>query len=218
MTLTFHPRSQISKGSSQCCKQPFSENLVQIDLSVRLEFCSQAESDTQTNCRENITLPRFCGGVMNEWVNEWMNLRMNKKHSENADTSTFVTFDLDVWPWPYFKVKKTYIISCRVLYCALVPGMMSVSVIICEIWPLVPFMTFDLHLWPSAYVKVTFTQISRCTSCSCTLVQSMKYVGSIESEIWTIVYWKLKWRHNDVITHSNLIKFKHKYTKGISER
>ena len=26
---------------------------------------------------------------------------------------------------------------CRLLYCTLVPGMMSVSVIVCEIWPLV---------------------------------------------------------------------------------
>ena len=25
--------------------------------------------------------------------------KKNKKHSENADTSTSVTFDLDVWPW-----------------------------------------------------------------------------------------------------------------------
>ena len=80
------------------------------------------------------------------------------------------------------------------------------------------FVTFDLHLWPSAYVKVTFTLISRCTLCSCTLLPRMKFVGSIEFEIWTIVCWKLNWRHNDVITHSNLIKFKHKTTKGISKR
>ena len=72
------------------------------------------------------------------------------------------------------------------------------------------FVTFDLHLWPSAYVKVTFTLLSRCTSCSYTLVPSMKFVGSIELEIWTIVCRKLKWRHNDVITHSNLFKFKHR--------
>ena len=80
------------------------------------------------------------------------------------------------------------------------------------------FVTFDLHLWPSAYVKVTFTLISRCTLCICTSVPSMKFIGSIEFKIWTIVCWKLKWRHNDVITHSNLIKFKHKTTKGISKR
>ena len=69
----------------------------------------------------------------------------NKKHSENADTSTSVTFDLDMWPWPYFKVKKAYIIRCRLLYCALVPGMMSVNIIVCEIWPLI----HCCDLWPS---------------------------------------------------------------------
>ena len=37
----------------------------------------------------------------------------NKKHSENSDTFTSVTFDLGVWPWPYVKVKKTYFIRCR---------------------------------------------------------------------------------------------------------
>ena len=26
--------------------------------------------------------------------------KQNKKHSENADTSTYVTFDLELWPWP----------------------------------------------------------------------------------------------------------------------
>ena len=37
----------------------FSENRVQIDASVQLEFCSQEKLDTQTNCSENITPPRF---------------------------------------------------------------------------------------------------------------------------------------------------------------
>ena len=63
-------------GSSKCAKQPLSENGVQIDSSVLLEFCSQAESHThtqtpqrerETNCSENITPPWFRGGVMNEW-------------------------------------------------------------------------------------------------------------------------------------------------------
>ena len=83
--------------------------------------------DTQTKCNEN------------------------KKHSENADTSTSLTFDLEVWPWPHFKVKKAYVIRSRFLYCALVPGMISVNVIICEIWPLIHFFrpltfTCDLQL------------------------------------------------------------------------
>ena len=146
------------------------------------------------------------------------NKKVNKKHSENADTSLSVTFDLDVWPWPYFKDKIAYVIRCRLLYCVLVPGMMSVNIIVCEIWPLILFfVTFDLHLWPSAYVNVTFTLFSRCILCSYTLVPNMKFVCLMEFEIWTIVYRKLKWRHNDVITHSNLIKFKHKSTKSISK-
>ena len=40
----------------------------------------------------------------------------NKKHSENADTSTSVKFDLVVWPWPFVvMVKKADIIRCRFL-------------------------------------------------------------------------------------------------------
>ena len=69
MTLTFDPRSPLS---SHCAKQPFSENRVHIDASVRLEFCSQYFSDTHTdrqthtekNYSENIASPRFRGGVM----------------------------------------------------------------------------------------------------------------------------------------------------------
>ena len=77
--------------------------------------------------------------------------KINKKHSENADTSTSVTFDLELWPWTYFKVGKAYIIRCRLLYCAMVLGMMSVNVIVCEIWPLIHFLwhltfTCDFHL------------------------------------------------------------------------
>ena len=55
VTLTFDPRSPISIGSahigsdpSQCGKQPFSENCVQIDASVWMKFCSQEVPDTQT--------------------------------------------------------------------------------------------------------------------------------------------------------------------------
>ena len=58
---------QFQKCLSQYCKQPFSENRVKIGLSVRQEFCSQAEPDRhthrQTNCNENIIPPRFRGGV-----------------------------------------------------------------------------------------------------------------------------------------------------------
>ena len=143
----------------------------------------------------------------------------NKKHSENADTSTSLTFDIDVWPWPYFMIKKAYVVRCRLLHRALVPGMISGNVIVCDIWPFIHFLwpltfTCDLQLMS----RSIFTLISRCTLCSCILVPCMKFVGSIEFEIWTTVCWKLKWRHNDVITPSNHFKFKHKSTKGISKR
>ena len=77
-----------------------------------------------------------------------INREPNKKHSEKADTSTSVTFDLELWPW--LMVKNAYVIRCRLLYCTLVPGMMYVSVKVCEIWPQFNFLfplTFacDLH-------------------------------------------------------------------------
>ena len=77
------------------------------------------------------------------------------------------------------------------------------------------FVTFDLRLWPSSSVKVTF--IFEWTLYCCVLVPSTKFVGTIEFEIWAIVWRKLKCRHNDVISHSNFMKFKHKSTKGISK-
>ena len=57
---------------------------------------------------------------------------------------TSFTFSASNWA-----KKKASVINCRLLYCTLVPGMMSVSVIVCKIWPLVHFC----DLWPS---HVTF--------------------------------------------------------------
>ena len=65
----------------------------------------------------------------------------NKKHSENAATSTSVTFTLVAWPWPFVvKVKKADVIRCHLLYCTLVPAMMSMGLILYEISPFVNFM------------------------------------------------------------------------------
>ena len=75
-------------------------------------------------------------------------------------------------------------------------------------------MTFDLRLWISSSVKVNFIFIIRWML-RCVLVPSTKFLGSIEFEIWTIVWRKLKWRHNDVITYSNFIEFDQNSTKGI---
>ena len=69
----------------------------------------------------------------------------NKKHSENSDTSTSATFDLEAWPWTYVKVKKAYVIRCRLLYRTLIPGFLSVGAILYEIWPFVHFC----DIWPS---------------------------------------------------------------------
>ena len=58
----------------------------------------------------------------------------DKKHSENADISMSVTFDLEVWPLPFVKVKKADVIhKCCLLYCTLVPGIMSKGLIFYEI-------------------------------------------------------------------------------------
>ena len=63
---------KVTKFNRVRAKQPFSENRVQIGASVRLEFCSQEfrthrqtdrHAHTQTNWSENITPPRFRGGV-----------------------------------------------------------------------------------------------------------------------------------------------------------
>ena len=48
------------------------------------------------------------------------------------------------------KVKKAYVINCHLLYCALVPCTMSVSVIVCQVWPLVHFC----DPWPSPVVFI----------------------------------------------------------------
>ena len=146
-------------------------------------------------------------------------VRKNKKHAENADTSTSVTFDFVVWPWPFVKVKKADVIRCHLLYGYLIPGMMSMGFIaLRDITICLFYVTFDLHLWPSSSVKVTFIFIIRWTLYCCVLVPRTKFIGSVEFEILTIVCRKLKWRHNDVISHSNYMKFKHKATKGISKQ
>ena len=137
--------------------------------------------------------------------------------------------------------------------CTLVPGMKSMSEIVCEIWLILSFLwpltfTCDLqhHPEPLGHRGLTslsirgikrvpdgsqvcmlqhmskplaFTLTIRCTLlCCCILVPGMKFVGSIEFEIWTIVCQKLKQCHYDVITHLNLMKFKHKCVKGIPKR
>ena len=77
------------------------------------------------------------------------------------------------------------------------------------------FVIFDLRLWPSSSIKIIFIFIIRWTLYFCVLVPSTKFASSINFEIWAIVLRRLKWRHNEVISHSNFMKFKHKSTKGM---
>ena len=59
VTLTINPRSTFHYGLTQCGKQSFSEN-----RSAGIWFTSRArQTHRQTNCGENITHPRFRGGV-----------------------------------------------------------------------------------------------------------------------------------------------------------
>ena len=101
-----------------------------------------------------------------------------------------MTFDHVVWSWPFVKLKKDDVIRYRLLYCTLVPGMMSMGLILYEISPILClfYVTFNLHLRPSAFVKVTCILFILCTLCCWMFVPKMKLAGSVEYEIWTFVY------------------------------
>ena len=129
----------------------------------------------------------------------------------------------DLWPWDVtLTLSQGQIGSCHEM--SLIVLYLGTRYDVCECNILRHmtisffFVTFDLRLWPSSSVKVTFNFVIRWTLYCCVLVPSTKFVDSIEFEIWTIVWRKLKWRHNDVISHSHFMKFKHKSTKGISKR
>ena len=117
----------------------------------------------------------------------------NKKHSENADTSTSVTSDLVVWPWPIVKVKKTDVNICRLLYCTLVPCMMSMGLTLYEISSCVYFM------WPLTFTcDLQLLSRSLDLSCRCTLscwmsVSKLNFVGTVEFEIWTLFCMEKTW-------------------------
>ena len=73
-------------------------------------------------------------------VSLWKEKMKNEKLPENAHTSTSVTFDLVVWPWPFVKVKRADVIRCLLLYCTLVTGMMSRGSMLYKISSFVYFM------------------------------------------------------------------------------
>ena len=128
-----------------------------------------------------------------------------------------VTFDLAVWLWPYVKVKNVNVIKCCLLYCTLVPGLMTVSIILCEIIPLVHFLwhltfTCDLHRLSR---PLSFQSSDGCSVDGI----GTKYENCMFNRILDMDNFlrKLKWRHNDVITNLIFMKFKHRTTKGISK-
>ena len=105
--------------------------LIKIDASVRLEICLLIDKHThrQTHIK----------------THRQTLMRIQKAFRERRHLHV-----CDLWPWVVtLTLCQDYVIRCRLLYCSLVPGMMSVSVIVCEIWPLVYFH----DLWPS---PVTF--------------------------------------------------------------
>ena len=71
-------------------------------------------------------------------------------NQENTQQRAFIerrhlhvsTFVLDVLPWPYI---RAYVIRCCVLYCTLIPDMMSVGVKVHEILPIKHFLICDLY-------------------------------------------------------------------------
>ena len=66
-----------------------------------------------------------------------------KKSIQRTQTPSPLSFNL--WPWDMTLVKKVYVIRCRLLYFTLIPCKMSLSVIVCEIWPFLHF------LWPRTF-------------------------------------------------------------------
>ena len=136
--------------------------------------------------------------LLRKWCGNEKKKKTDKKHLENADTSTSMTFDLVVWHWPFVKVKKADVIRCRILYCTLIPGITIYHH---------KFISCDL--WPSS---VTF---SFCISYCWMFVPKVKFLGSVEFKIWTFVYRTLVWHHYHVITHLILMKCTYKSAKGI---
>ena len=90
---------------------------------------------------------------------------------------------------------------------------------VCEI------LLFSLFLWPLTFA-CDFHRPPRSLSFLSLDIRYMllcigsKYKVCRFNRNWdmAIVWIKIKWRHNDVITHSIFMKFEHKTTKGISKQ
>ena len=96
------------------------------------------QTDRQTNCSENITSPSTiswrCKNNFTALYN-WLKIKnCYKKHSENADTSTSVTFDLVMWSCPFVKVRESWCHKMSLMVLYLGTRYDVYGFILCEIW------------------------------------------------------------------------------------
>ena len=68
-------------------------------LLERMKRTFQAEQAKKASEKsKKVFICNVCKSTSLRNAEKWKK-KLNKKHSENADTSTSVTFDLDLWPW-----------------------------------------------------------------------------------------------------------------------
>ena len=114
----------------------------------------------------------------------------NKKQSENADTSTPVTFDLVLWPWPFDKVKKANVIRCALIVLHLSTryddyGINTLRDIpfVYLIWPLT-FTCDRLHLSRSLETKNEVCSCSRIWNMDICMKKTYMTSHMTSSPIW----------------------------------
>ena len=119
-------------------------SLIVLYLSTRYDVCESNSLREMT-----ISFLRFLKHCLYEYsdlqimmINQTRSIQRTQTPPRLWPLTLSFDFDLKV------KVKNAYVIRCRLLYCTLVPGMMSMSVLVCEIWPLVHV------LWPLTFACV----------------------------------------------------------------
>ena len=87
-------------------------------------------------------------GVSNKYLNIFLVTKKKKKKNKTRSIQR-TQAPPRLWPWrvtlTWLQGQKAYVIRCRLLYYALVPGTMSMNVIVCEILLLIYF------LWPLTF-------------------------------------------------------------------
>ena len=142
MTFTFDPRSPNSGfepvRKATILRKPRPNRFI---CSAGILFTRSAghidrQTHTQTNCSENITPPRFCGGVTkqkNKQTN-WYDMRGCNSLRDLTTCLFFVTVDLYLGPSASIKVTFTLFIWYTLCYCVLVTSMKYKGSIRFEIW------------------------------------------------------------------------------------